>query len=247
MARNLRHFLPVGFVFIFIQLVWLGLTSVWHTPIFPSPLDVYAQLPAALEAGLVWHLGYSFGRILLGLILALIFGASLGYVMGRSSFWNKVLGPVLYLSYPIPKIALLPILLLLFGLGESSKILLLVLIIAPQVTLAVRDSVLQLPAKYYAIYHTLQATPWQTFSQVTFPAALPALFSSLRVSLGMAISVLFFAENYGTVYGMGYYILDAWTRLDYPTMYLGIIVLSVTGLLLFSLLDLVSRLLIRWQ
>lgn len=115
--------------------------------------------------------------------------------------------------------ALLPIVMLLGGLGNISKIIMIMLIVLPQVTIAVRDAVRNIPQNYYDIYQTLQAKKPTIFLAVTLPSSLPAVFSSLRVSLGTALSILFFTENYGTEYGMGYFIMDAWTRMDYPAMY----------------------------
>ncbi|HPR80931.1 MAG TPA: ABC transporter permease subunit, partial [Enterococcus sp.] len=90
--------------------------------------------------------------------------------------------------------ALLPIVMLLGGLGDGSKITMIVLIVLPQVTISVRDAVREIPHHYYDVYRGLKATRWQQFSAITFPATLPAMFSSTRISLGTAISILFFTE-----------------------------------------------------
>ena len=76
---------------------------------------------------------------------------------------------------------------------------------------------------------------------------LPDLFTSIRISLGTAVSVLFFVESYGTKYGMGYYIVNAWSRINYIDMYGGIIVISVVGFLLFTLIDFISDFICKWN
>ena len=125
--------------------------------------------------------------------------------------------------------------------------MMIVLIVLPQVAISVRDAVRQIPENNYDVYRALKANKWQQFCQITLPATLPGVLSGARISLGTAISILFFTENYGTQYGMGYFIMDSWTRMDYPAMYGGILILSSFGLVLFLLLDLLSYWLCKWQ
>lgn len=236
----------LGAVFLF-HLLWFAASGWLNKPLLPSPILVYQNAPRLIEKGIVGHLGASLGRIFLGMGIALLFGAGLGLVMGRSKRWNKLLDPLVYLTYPVPKLALLPMLMLLFGLGEVSKIMLIILIVFPQVVLSVRDAVLTIPAHYYDIYSGLRASRWQQFRSITLPASWGAVLSTSRVSVGTAISILLFIENYGTKFGMGYFIMDSWMRMDYLTMYGGILVLSLVGFLIFSLIDLFATYSLPWQ
>lgn len=229
-----------------IQLVWFAASVVVNKAILPSPVVVYQAFGSLVKAQLGWHIVVSLRRIFIGMGVALIIGSALGLLMGRSHRWNTFLDPIIYLTYPIPKLALLPMIMLLFGLGEVSKILLIVLIVFPQVVLSVRDAVQGIPEHLYDIYQCMQASSWQKFKEITLPASFSAVLSTSRISLGTAISVLFFTENYGTKYGMGYFIMDAWTRMDYPMMYGGILVLSGIGFGLFILIDLLGTTM-KWQ
>lgn len=230
-----------------LHVIWY-LGSLWlHKSILPDPVSVYQNFPALFEKELSRHLMASLARIFAGMGIALLLGFCLGLLMGRSNTWNQVLDPIVYLTYPIPKLALLPIVMLLLGLGDASKITLIVLIVLPQVILAVRDAVRQIPADLYDIYRCLRADGWQQFRQITLPACLYAILSTSRISLGTAISVLFFTENYGTRHGMGYFIMDAWLRMDYPTMYGAILILSGLGLLLFLIIDAIGWFGMSWQ
>ena len=222
---------------------WLGSFFI-QKPLLPSPWLVFQQLSTLLSQGMWVHLQASLARVLYGLLLAIVVGFGLGLLSatGRAFF-----DPLLYLIYPIPKMALLPIVMLLGGLGDSSKVMMIVLIVFPQVTIAVRDAIRAIPKEYYAVYRSLTISQWQQFKQITFPATLPAIVSATRVSLGTALSILFFTENYGTEFGMGYFIMEAWTRMDYPTMYAGILILSGIGFLIFGLLDLLAKRFFRWQ
>jgi len=157
-----------------------------------------------------------------------------------------VLAPVIYLIYPIPKVALLPVFMVLFGLGEESKILMIFFIVVFQVTVAVRDGVKEIPQETYYSLYSLGASKIAVFREILIPASLPKILTSLRVAMATAVSVLFFTETFGTQYGMGYFIMDAWMRVNYPEMYSGILALSITGLLLFGLIDYAETRLCRW-
>lgn len=225
---------------------WIGSLAL-QKPLLPTPWLVFARIPELFLAGMFQHLQASFYRVVVGIVLSIMGGFGLGLVMGSFPKWNQFFDPLIYLTYPIPKMALLPIVMLLGGLGDASKITMIVLIVLPQVTISVRDAVREVPNHYYDVYRGLKANRWQQFVAITFPATLPAMFSSTRISLGTAISILFFTENYGTEFGMGYFIMDAWTRMDYPAMYGGILVLSSFGFFLFLLMDFLSWYFFKWQ
>ncbi len=247
MNRLVKRIRGILVALIIVHLVWFVASGILDKPILPSPIIVYQAFDSLVKAQLGWHILVSLRRIFWGMGLALVMGSGLGLLMGRSKGWNNLLDPVIYLTYPIPKLALLPMIMLLFGLGEVSKILLIILIVFPQVVLSVRDAVQEIPEHLYDIYQCMQASSWQTFREITLPASFSAVLSTSRVSLGTAISVLFFTENYGTKYGMGYFIMDAWTRMDYPMMYGAILVLSGLGFGLFLLIDLLGATTIKWQ
>ena len=167
--------------------------------------------------------------------------------MGYFQKADKYLAPLVYLTYPIPKIALLPILMLLAGVGELSKIIMIFLIIVFQVIVAVRDAIKAIPEETYYPMYSLGARFRQILVEVIFPASLPKFITAVRVAMATAISVLFFTETFGTQYGMGYYIMDAWLRVNYLDMYAGIVVLSLIGLCLFGIIDMVEARACRWQ
>ena len=150
-------------------------------------------------------------------------------------------------SVVLPKIALLPVVMLLFGVGEWSKLILVFLIIVFQVVVAVRDAVAAIPSETYAPLRVLGASFAQIVRHIIVPASLPKFITAVRVAMATAISVLFFTETFGTQYGIGYYIMDAWLRVNYLDMYAGIVVLSAMGLLLFILLDWTERRMCAWN
>jgi len=190
---------------------------------------------------------YSLWRIAAGLFLAVLIGLPLGVIMGYFPKWDRFLSPLRYLTYPIPKIALMPILMLLFGIGEFAKILMIFLIIVFQVIVAIRDNIRSIPKETYYPLYSLGASFSAVFFEVLWPASMPKFITAIRVAMATAISVLFFTETFGTQYGMGYFIMDAWLRVNYLEMYSGIIVLSLMGLFLFAFIDWIEKRLCHWQ
>ena len=227
--------------------LWAGLSYLLQMPVIPSPAQVALRLAAKFPETIAVHAGYSLMRIVLGLCAAVAVGYPTGVLMGHFPRVNRFFAPVLYLTYPVPKIALLPVVMLLFGVGETSKLILVFLIIVFQVVVAVRDAVAAIPSETYAPLRVLGASFFQIVRHIIVPASLPKFITAVRVAMATAISVLFFTETFGTQYGIGYYIMDAWLRVNYLDMYAGIVVLSTMGLLLFALLDWAERRLCAWN
>jgi ABC superfamily ATP binding cassette transporter, permease protein len=227
--------------------LWAGMAYFLQMPVIPSPVQVLLRLVQKFPDTIAVHAGYSLMRIVLGLFAAVAVGYPIGVLMGYFPRVNRLLAPILYLTYPVPKIALLPVFMLLFGVGERSKLVLVFLIIVFQVVVAVRDAVAAIPAQTYAPLHVLGASFAQIVRHIIVPASLPKFITAVRVAMATAISVLFFTETFGTQYGIGYYIMDAWLRVNYLDMYAGIVVLSAMGLLLFILLDWTERRLCAWN
>ncbi|MDR2314167.1 MAG: ABC transporter permease [Spirochaetaceae bacterium] len=223
--------------FIIFNGLWFFLAKLLRLRVLPNPVDVYLSWERALKNGVLGHITASVFRTLIALFAALFIALILGIAMGYSRRVDKILSPITYLSYPVPKLALMPVIMLLFGIGELSKIIITALIIVFQLIISIRDAVKQIPEEDYDLFTSLNASHWNRFRHITIPAALPAIFSSLRVSVGTAISVLMIAESYGTDRGLGFYIIDTWMRADYLQMYFGIFCLAAVGFLLFAALD----------
>ncbi|TWH45580.1 ABC transporter permease [Sporomusa sp. KB1] len=228
-------------------ILWQAVASWLQLPIIPSPGIVLVNLLHIFLPQIAVHGLYSLWRIVAGVLLAVIVGIPLGLCMGYFSKWDRLLSPLVYLTYPIPKIALLPVVMLLLGLGEVAKILMIFLIVVFQVIVAVRDGVKGIPKETYYPLYSLGAGFGDIFRDILIPASLPKFLTALRVAMATAVSVLFFTETFGTQYGMGYFIMDAWLRVNYLEMYSGIVVLSTIGLILFGTIDYLERKLCGWQ
>ncbi len=242
--KSFYFYLPA---IIFLFVLWYIIAQLSDIPIIPSPITVCERLLDIFQTTIAIHALYSLERIAAGILLAVAIGIPLGILMGYFSKIDTLLAPVIYLTYPIPKIALLPILMLLCGIGEMPKIIMIFLIVIFQLLVALRDGVKNIPNEIFYPLYSLGASFSQIFTKILWPAVLPNFITALRVAMGTAISVLFFTETFGTQYGMGYFIMDAWLRVNYLDMYAGIMVLSVIGLLLFGILDICEYYFCKWK
>lgn len=228
--------------------LWAILAAGIGKPFFPGPMNTLVRLVSDMQGGeLPVHVLASARRISLALLIALPLPALLGLAAGRSRRVDALVSPLAYFAYPVPKIAFLPVLMLLFGLGDASKVAVIVLIVATQVLIAARDAARGIAPGFVESARSLGAGRLSLLHHVIFPASLPALLSALRTSLGTATAVLFFAETFATDKGLGYAVMDAWTRVDYPGMYAAILALSLFGLFAFVAVDLVERLTCSWR
>ncbi|WP_067840011.1 ABC transporter permease [Amphibacillus sediminis] len=225
---------------------WLLLHYSLNSAVVPHPLAAINVFLSLITGSLWPHLGASFARIFISVVIAVLVGTTIGLWLGLHERYDRLFGPIIYLLFPLPKIAFLPIFMILFGLGNRSKIILITVIIVFQLLVSIRDSVKGLNQMLFYSIQSLGATKWQSYRHLILPAILPKLLTALRISVGTSISVLFFAENYATTYGIGYFIMDAWIRIDYLDMYAGIIAISLLGLLIFKGIDLIERILCHW-
>lgn len=232
----------------------LALTGLWwitaavaDLAFLPGPILVLGELFHQLAAGnLILHLGVSLGRVTAALVLAAVPALILGIAAGLNRKVDTIVSPVVYLLFPVPKVALLPVVLLFLGLGSFSKIVFVVLIIYFQFYLGIRDETGKLDARYFDSLASLGGTTKDVVFHLVLPAILPRFFSTLRLTLGTAIAVLFFAETFATRLGAGWFIMDAWSRFAYTQMYAGIAALSLAALVLFFAVDVAEKKLCGW-
>lgn len=246
-VRKNHSIVEVCIALLILLILWEVLAFTLQMNILPDPLTIIQKAIDIFPSCLAIHLLYSMGRVFLGLSLSVFFGAIIGYTMGMNCIADRIGSSIVYFTYPIPKTALLPAVMLLFGLGLLSKTIMIILIVTFQIILTVRDSIKGLPCEAFALLNSLGATKKHIFSDIIFPGTLPKLLTAIRLALGTAISILFFTETYGTHFGIGYFIMDAWLRMNYVEMYAGILLLSFAGFVIFFLLDLLECHLCRWQ
>lgn len=232
----------------------LFLLAIWHyaawslkNPLLPTPRDAIIATARLWEADLGRHFWVSTYRVVLSTLTALLVGLPLGLIMGYERRIDRFLAPLVYITYPIPKIVFLPLILLFLGLGDGSKIFLITFIVFFQILVTTRDAVRRVQSETISSLRSLGGNRAQIYLYVLLPASLPDVLTSLRLSMGTAIAVLFFAESFATTEGLGYFIMDSWSRAAPDEMFAGIIMMALLGVGLFIVVDFFDNILCRWQ
>ncbi len=228
--------------------LWASLAALLRKPFLPAPAEVARTLADLASRGaLQGHLLASFRRVLLSLAAAGPAAWALGILAGRAPRAGAILSPFMFLFHPLPKVAFLPILLMFFGLGDASKVALMALVIFGQFFVSARDAARGIPPPLVESVYSLGKRRGAVLRHVVLPGTLPELFSAVRVSLGTAIAVLFLSETFASMDGLGWLIMDAWSRVEYREMYAAIVTLSLFGLGLFVAADALEAWICRWR
>ncbi len=226
--------------------VWALLAAVLRSPALPLPTTAVAaflrDLPAMLPAVAV-----SLMRIAVAIAAGTALALPLGLAIGRSPKLDVIFTPLSYLLYPVPKVVFLPVLLILLGLGDAPKIVLIGLVIFFQTLVTTRDAAHNIDPALIDTIRALGTTRWQKVRLVILPAVLPDLFTALRINVGTSIAILFLAESIASTSGIGGWISNAWSMIDYQAMFAGIIAMALLGVLLYEAVALAGRLLVPWK
>ncbi len=235
---------PLLFLLAWEVMVFTGLLDGRY---FPPPSQIFQVLAELIASGeLFGHLAASLQRILLGFILGAFVGMGLGLLMGWFTWIRAFLNPIIAITFPIPKIALLPLLLILFGIGEASKVMMVAIPVFFLVLITTMDGVLGLDPVIIQAGQNYGATGWKLFVKVILPASLPAIFTGLRLALGVSLLVIVAAEFVSANEGLGQLIWTSWTTLAVGKMYAGLVVIAALGLIFSNGLEYVERLMMPW-
>jgi len=230
-----------------VVIIWYILTIAIGENMIPSPKSTVEELIKLLKNNFLYDILFSTYRIFLSIFFSLLIGVPLGILIGMSKVFDKILSPLIYLLYPVPKIAFLPIFMVLFGIGNKSKVILMVTIIIFQILIVTRDGVKNIDKDIMVAAKVMKFNTLDMIFKIIIPAIAPDIFSSLRVSIGIAISALFFSENYATEYGVGYFIMNAWSMVDYKGMFAGVLALSILSLIIFKIIDIFEKKICKWN
>ena len=220
----------------------------------PTPIEAIEALVINWEHYLQHFLGTSY-RLLIAMGLSLAVAIPLGLFIGHNKFANKYLTPFVYTIYPIPKVVFWPVLFLIIGAAwhyeDLAKITFIFLVIFFQLLISIRDTTANMPKEYIITAIVSGVRPLQMYRDVLLPGALPEIFSSLRVSIGVALFATYVAEasfrpETTEFAGLGYYIREAYPW-NTKGMYAGILAIAILGLLLYLIVEIIERRLCRWK
>lgn len=216
--------------------------------VLPAPSAAAAALWSLVESGRLWlHLSASLQRLAIGWTLGTLAGITFGLAIGLFSFARAGLGPVVAALFPIPKIALLPLFIIWFGIGEGSKIATLFFGALFPTIIATAGGVDSVDRSLIRMAQSF-GLPWRdVVRKIVLPGALPSILSGARISASIAIILLVAAEMIGAEYGVGAYILLAGNMMATDQLIAGVALLSVMGLMVAALIGRAERHLLRWR
>jgi len=214
----------------------------------PAPSIILVALWDMLASGeLARHLGASLGRIIAGFTIGVVPAVLLGLWMGLSRPVRAVVDPLVAAVYPIPKIAILPLLMVFFGIGEASKIAVVAISAFFPILINTYTGVATVDRIYLDVAHSFGASRTLVFRRVVFPGALPVIFAGVRLALGVCLIVIVSAEFVAARSGIGFLIWSSWEILLIDKMFVGLLVIAAIGTLMNILLKEIQRRAIPWQ
>lgn len=215
--------------------------------IFPSIPQAWHSLNFQLYSGQLWQdLSISLSRVLIAFALAAIFAFFLGIIMALSLRTNQIFNLTLNAIRQIPPLAWIPLLILWFGIGEITKIILIVKSAFFPILLSTINGIQTTPVTYIELGNLYQFNIWQKLRKIYIPSLLPSLFTGLRLAMGLSWATVVAAEMIAANSGIGYRINDARIMLDSPVVIVGILVIGIVGLLLDKILLIISYYLLPW-
>ncbi len=222
-------------------------TDLLDSRFFPAPSTIAgATWDGIRDGSLIEHTFASLRRVGIGFVVGAVPALALGLVLGFSRIGRAALLPLVRAIYPVPKTALAPLLLLIFGLGEPSKWVLVALGVFFPVFFNTMAGVMNLDVIYQEVARNYGASRLQFLRTVALPGSLPMIMTGLRLGVGMGLLLIAVAEIIGAKSGLGFLIFNSWQLFQVDVMYTGLIVLAVLGLVSQVLLDLLERRLVPW-
>jgi len=240
-----RHAIGYAIATIAVLVVWQLVAIAIHSPALPTATAAVRALWTARGAIAPQALA-SLGVIVSSMAIGMVTGLPLGLMLGRLPKFDRFLSPVVFLLYPIPKVVFVPVLLVLFGLGNAPKVVLIALVVFFQTVISTRDAARRVNKDFVDAMLALGMTKWQVIWYLILPNTLPAVCTAVRINIATAIAILFLAESIAGSSGLGYYIVLMWGRFDFPSMFAGIVALAILGVLLYEGVGAVERRWLRW-
>ncbi len=238
-------------------LVFIAVIAVWEAGcragvipplVLPAPSEALAALVYLAETGLLWkHLGASLQRLLLGWTLGTLLGIVVGFSIGLFSLARAGLAPVVAAIFPIPKIALLPLFVIWFGIGEGSKVATILFGTFFPTVVATYGGVDNVDRGLIRMGQSFGLSWLSIVRKIILPGALPAILPGFRISAAIAIVLLVAAEMIGAEFGIGAYIMLAGSLMAMDELLAGVAILSVMGLAANWSIARAERVLLRWR
>jgi ABC-type nitrate/sulfonate/bicarbonate transport system permease component len=250
-GRAFRYHLPALVSFAAFFLGWEALVDLRGIPpiFLPAPSLIAATLVTmTLDGTIPFHLGFTLLRILSGFALAAVIGVGLGILMGMSQLCARILDPWVAALYPLPKISLIPLLIIWLGTGEIYKISIAVFSAFLPIVITTYAGIRQIEPDLLSTAADLGASSRQIQYKIVIPAAIPSIFAGLQLGMGISIIMVVAAEMIGGSgqTGIGYLLISAGQVLETEKVFACLIVLAIVGGVILKGQDFASRLFAPW-
>lgn len=238
-----------GIIFIW----WLATTLGWVKPLFlPGPGAVLRKFLDVWQNGFtntpfLEHIAVSAARVFGAFLLACLIGIPLGLAMGMSPLIRGIFDPPIEFYRPIPPLAYLPLMIIWFGIGETSKVMLIFLSVLAPVALGARSGVKSAAIEQIHAAYSFGATRWQVMRHVILPSALPEILTAMRIGIGFGWTTLVAAEMVAATEGLGYMVLSASQFLQTSTVIMGIVVIAAIAYAFDLLMRFIERKVVPWK
>lgn len=235
---------------IVVLVAWQILAALRVKPevILPGPLDVADAFKRLFSTSEIWtDLGTSGSEMLLGLLLATVAGLPAGLLIGWYKRLSWALGPFVSFLYSTPRIALTPLLIVWFGIGQTSKIAIVFLMAVFPVVINVTTGMQNLDPAMLRVARQFGARDLQVFTTIALPGTVPYIISGLRLAVGQALIGVFVCELSGATHGVGMLMNNAGQQFQTPVVFAGVIIFALTGVVLSWLLRLLERSVAGWR
>jgi NitT/TauT family transport system permease protein len=234
-----------------------GLLAAWEALVrlsaldsrfFPTPTTILATMAEMAESGILFSdLKVSLIRILGGFLLGAVPGLIIGLTMGLFPIVKIIMDPIINATYPIPKLAIMPLIMILLGLTEFEKMVVIALGTIFLVLMNTVAGVVNLDRIYLDVAKNYGASKKNYYLTVALPGALPMIFTGLKLGMGMALLLIVASEMNGATQGIGYRIWASYSIFNIPEMFVCFIIMSILGYIFTAFLDMIERIVIPWK
>lgn len=246
-SETFRRFVDPILWFAGLLLLWQFIVRAFEVPIFvlPAPTDFLADMVEE-RARLLHHGLITTKLILIGFVAGAIPGVILAYLIAKYRLAEQILYPVVVFIQGLPKITLAPLMLVWFGFSDTPKVLLTALITFFPVLVDSVTGFKSIDPRQYYLSRSVGASWWQTFRLFELPSAAPHIFTGLKITIVIAVTVVIVVEWLNSQNGLGYLVLRAMDSTNTPLLFAVLVVASLIGVLLSAAMSLLERILLPW-
>ncbi|WP_395110770.1 ABC transporter permease [Actinomadura sp. SCN-SB] len=249
-SRKLLPWLSTPLILLVFFACWDLLVRVFGISdlVLPPPMQVFDTLKDVVTDGSTWdHAQVTATETIAGFLIALVAGVAIGVVLGKVPWLELSLRPVIVASQVVPKVALIPLFVIWFGFGMTSKVIMAAMLAFFPIMLNVQLGVRSVESGQREVMRSLNASRWQTFRHLELKSTMPYVFAGMEVGIVFAIIGTIVGEYLGGSEGLGYLVVRTLNDLNAPALFATIILLSVLGLLLYFVVNGLKRFFIPWH